>query len=67
MWEHFKDQTFCHALRRRPDSLLLSAMRGFPPSDGGGVQGHRRTLFGILLQLRPPACMSQGSAMFPSL
>lgn len=28
MWEHFKDQTFCHALRRRPDSLLLSAMRG---------------------------------------
>lgn len=48
MWEDFKDQTFCHALRRRPDSLLLSAMRGSPPA-GGGVQGHRRTLFGILL------------------
>lgn len=35
MWEHFKDQTFCHALRRRPDSLLLSAMRGPPPRMAG--------------------------------
>lgn len=49
-WEHFKDQTFCHALRRQPDSLLLSAQRGAPWMVGGGRQRDRQPLFCMLPQ-----------------
>lgn len=45
-WEHFKDQTFCHGLRRQPDSLLLSAQRAppHPSPEGGGGQTERQTV-----------------------
>lgn len=63
-WEHFKDRTFCRGLRRQPDSLLFSAQRGAPGWWGGDRQKDRQSLFSILFQFCPPACMSLSSDMF---
>lgn len=68
-WEHFKDQTFCHALRRQPDSSLLSAQRAPPPPSPGlwgwtDRQRDRQPLFSILLQFCPAARMSHSSDVF---
>lgn len=73
MWEHFEDLTSCPALTRMPDSLLLFRERltlqtvGGGRAGVGGGQGHRRTLFGIFLRLRPLERSFQGSDTFPLL
>lgn len=58
MWGRFEDLTSCPALARRSDSLLLfDERRPLQTVEGwvrGGVEGHRRTLFGVFLQLRLP-------------